>query len=208
MSLYIPNRGDDSKPIPSLLHMDTLINIWQYLSDKGKESDKNSVHSYIPLYDKILAPYKECDYVLEIGLFNGHSLRMWEYYFYNADVHGVDCSDTPHDGMADLRPMMQEMGHNISIFDASSAELVKKHYEGIKFDVIIEDAAHSVEQQLQMYSIFKDYLSPGGIYIIEDVQDLDKDRSRFENIDPEKTVEIHDRRVFKNRYDDVCISIK
>lgn len=188
--------------------MDTLNNIWNHLNEKGQGSDKGSVHSYLDTYEKLLAPYKESNKILEIGIFNGHSLRMWEYYFYNAEVYGVDCSDTPLDGMADLRPMIAEGTHDILIFDATSEAQVKKHFEGMQFNVIIDDAAHSREQQLQLYSLYKHYMAPGGIYIIEDIQDIDSDRAHFENIDPEKSVEIIDLRSVKSRYDDVIVVIK
>lgn len=188
--------------------MNTLYNIWLTLEKQGRGSDKASVHSYIPVYEEILAPYRDCARVLEIGIFQGHSLRMWEAYFDKAQVHGVDCSETPHGGMADLRPMIRSGEHNIHIFDACFEPDIKRHFEGMTFDVIIDDAAHDVRQQLQLYSIYKHWLSPGGLYIIEDIQDIDKDRETLLNIDPEKDIEIIDLRHVKGRYDDVLVIIK
>ena len=77
----------------------------------------------------------------------------------------------------------------------------------MKFDVVIEDASHNIEQQLQIYSVLKNYMKTESIYIIEDVQDIDNTRSLFENIDSNKKVEIIDRRRIKNRYDDVLVII-
>jgi hypothetical protein len=51
-------------------------------------------------------------------------------------------------------------------------------------------------------------MAKGSIYIIEDVQNIDKDIEVFKNMDSEKTIEILDRRSIKNRYDDVLIIIK
>jgi hypothetical protein len=185
-----------------------LQEIWNKLSLQGYASDKGDIHSYLPVYEEILAPYREtAKNVLEIGLFHGHSLRMWEQYFTNADVYGIDCSETPHDGMADLRPMIAEGTHNINIMDACNKSEVKKVFEGKMFDCIIEDAGHAISQQFELYSIWKKYLSPNGIYIIEDVQDIDNDISRLKCIDPDKEIKIIDRRYLKNRYDDVLIII-
>ena len=50
----------------------------------------------------------------------------------------------------------------------------------------------------------KEEVSKGGIYIIEDIQDIDKDRSKFEDLG----FTILDRRHIKNRYDDVLAYIK
>lgn len=167
-------------------------------------------HSYGEIYSEILAPYRTtAKNILEIGIFGGQRLRVWEEYF-SGKVYGVDCSETPVDGMADLRPMIAEGTHNIHIFDATDATEVEKRFKDIKFDVIIDDAAHDIEQQLQLYSIFKSRMTDFGIYIIEDVQDIDATKQRFLSIDREnsKAVKILDLRHKKGRYDDVLVIIK
>jgi len=181
-----------------------------YIKNKvGEWPDKNSTHSYIPVYEELLAPYRldPRNKILEIGLFSGHSLLMWEEYF-QGDVYGIDCSDQPHGGMMDLRPLIALGTHKISIFDASDPIRVEKYFKGIQFNVIIEDASHDINQQVEIYNNFKSYLAPDGIYIIEDVQDIDNTRSIFEALDPKRTIQILDRRQVKNRYDDVLIVIK
>lgn len=185
--------------------MKQLQQIWDELPLK---SDKGTVHSYLPVYE-LLFSFKRntAKNILEIGLFNGASLLMWEQYF-SGEVYGIDCSETPLDGMADLRPLLEEGTHNIFILDAENQKDIKRAFKGKKFDVIIEDAGHHVEQQLKLYEVFKPYLSKDAIYIIEDIQDIDNTRSLFEYIDPAKTVTIIDRRVIKNRYDDVLCIIK
>lgn len=176
--------------------------------------DKNSSHSYLPIYEQLLASYRTtAKNILEIGLFGGGSLLMWEQYF-AGNVHGIDCSETPHDGLADLRPMIAEGNHLISIFDATDAKEIKKHFEGITFDVIIEDAGHEINQQIEIYYNFKPYLKKGAIYIIEDIQDVDKMNADLKSgklliyLGEEKTLKIIDRRKIKGRYDDVLVVIK
>lgn len=188
--------------------MKSLHEIWLELAKQGYETDKGSVHDYLYVYEQILAPYREtAKNIIEIGLFNGHSMRLWSEYFTIADVHGIDCDAQPHGGMADLRPMIAT-GWLIHIMDATDAGKVAEKFGNIKFDFICEDAGHSTQQQLELYSVFKNYLSPDGIYVIEDIQDIDTDRELFENIDPEKTVTIIDRRHTKGRYDDILVTIK
>jgi hypothetical protein len=131
---------------------------------------------------------------------------MFHEYF-AGDVYGMDCDIKPIGGMADLTEAIAE-GLRICIGDATSPQDVKKYFEGIKFDVIIEDAGHELNQQLSIYHNLKHYLSDGGIYIIEDVQDIDFSRLAFEKIDPKRKVEILDRRNLKSRYDDVLIIIR
>ena len=76
------------------------------------------------------------------------------------------------------------------------------------FNVAIEDAGHSVDQQVAIYRNFRPHLSPGGIYIIEDVQDLDATRHVFKTLDAGKRIEILDLRCRKGRYDDVLVVVR
>lgn len=187
----------------------SLNEIWVELAKQGHETDKNSVHSYIPVYEEILEPYRFTALnVLEVGLFNGSSMRMWEYYFQNAEVFGIDCDEQPHGGMADLRPMIAEGTHNIAIGDATDQYFIRKQLGRLKLDVVIEDAGHDLMQQLQIYYNLKPYLNKHSIYIIEDIQNIDANRSFFESIDPDKSIGILDRRHIKGRYDDVLVIIR
>ena len=111
-------------------------------------------------------------------------------------------------GKHDLRPLIASQRHRIHLFNAAQREAVEEHLGGETFDVVIEDAGHSLEQQLGIYHNFKSHLSPGAIYIIEDVQDLDSTRGAFETLDPAKRIEILDLRGVKRRYDDVLVVLR
>lgn len=191
--------------------METLEQIWQRLKDAGYETDKGSIHSYIPVYEKLLEPYRETALnVLEIGLFNGNSMRMWCEYFTEAKIHGIDCSLTPHDGMADLKPLLYDinvkggMNAKVHIFDAENEQQAKEHFKKTKFDVIIDDAGHEINQQINLVNIWFPYLTKKGIYIIEDIQDIDKTGNLFAGIGGH----IIDRRSVKGRYDDVIVILE
>lgn len=174
----------------------------------GEWPDKGTVHSYIEVYEQLLAPYRETALnILEIGLFSGQSLRMWEQYFDRSICTGIDCSDRPCGGLQDLRPMIDEETHNIFIMDGTKKSDIEKNFKGINFDVIIDDGSHNIEHQLESYKHFKSHIAKGGIYIIEDVQDVDKNKDLFFALDDKKRIEILDRRAIKNRYDDVLVVI-
>ena len=68
-------------------------------------------------------------------------------------------------------------------------------------------ATHS-SSSFGIYHNFKSHLSPGAIYIIEDVQDLDSTNGTFETLDPAKRIEILDLRGVKRRYDDVLVVLR
>ncbi len=188
--------------------MESLADIYLKLAASGIQTDKGSVHSYLPVYEELLAPYRRAGCkMLEIGLFAGHSMRMWESYFHAGHVYGIDLCDQPL-GMADLRPMIAEGTHNIFLMSALDRAPVDRHFAGIQFDVIIEDSSHDMGEQVGIYQNFRDKLAPGGIYIIEDVQDIDRSRDIFSQLAPDKRVEIVDRRHVKGRYDDVLVVIR
>lgn len=187
--------------------MKTLAEIYKQFSgvDCLSGSDKGSVHSYIEVYEEIFAPYRNnARRVLEIGLMGGNSLRMWEEYFFNAEVYGVDLCDRPHDGLADLRPMVAEGTHRIAFLNAADSAQVEERFSGMSFDVIIDDANHYLPDQLAIYSNFKDHLAGDGIYVIEDVADIDRDRQALLELCVERG-RVFDRRSVKKRFDDVLV---
>ena len=129
--------------------MKSLQQIWD---DMPLKTDKGSVHSYIEHYERILAPYREtATNVLEIGLFNGASMLMWEKYFTKANIYGIDCIETPHNGLADLRPLIAEGNHNIIIGDATDDKFLKEHFNGKLIDVVIDDGNHNIMSQLKSF---------------------------------------------------------
>lgn len=188
--------------------MDTLAQIYARHSGGKKFNDRGSVHSYIQVYEEIFKPYREtAKRVLEIGLFDGHGMRMISEYFLNAIVSGIDISDQPHGGLADLRPMISEKKFDIEIMNACEPgdvglfiwNRMPDPNNTPVFDVVIDDASHEIGAQMKIYENFWPHVAPGGLYVIEDVQDLQTDRSKFEDLG----FEIIDRRKIKNRYDDV-----
>lgn len=188
--------------------MKSLSSLWQELNSRGYGSDKGDVHSYIDVYEEILAPYRAtAKNILEIGIFKGHSMLLWEEYF-SGTVHGIDCDEQPHGGMADLRPMIASGKHHIHIFDACDTKEIERRFKGVTFDVIIEDAQHHIEQQVTLYNAWKPYLAPGSLYIIEDIQSLDTDRGTLVSLDCNRTAHVYDLRGVKQRYDDVIIVYK
>ena len=62
------------------------------LVEIGKKypSSKN-ISGFIQLYDKYFTPYKDLEInILEIGVDNGDSLRIWREYFSKANICGID----------------------------------------------------------------------------------------------------------------------
>lgn len=181
----------------------------QELFDKHRVDgwpDKDSIHSYGVVYEEILAPYRHtAKNILEIGLMSGQSLRMWTEYF-SGKVYGMDCSLTPIDGLADLRPIIAEGKYNVIIGDATNSACIEQHFKDIKFDIVYDDGNHVTACQVQTFNLLKDKMAKGGLYIIEDPENLDQDRKVYLSL--HNNVEILDRRHIKGRFDDALILVR
>lgn len=185
--------------------MKTLLDLYNKYK-VGDWPDKNSVHSYIEVYQKIFEPYRHtAKNILEIGLMSGESLRMWSEYF-DGNVWGMDCSVTPINGLANLTQVIDE-GYNVVIGDATNESDIDNYFRDIKFDIVIDDASHSVISQLKTYDIFKKRMFDNSMFVIEDIQDIDYTKELFYDMDSEKNIQIIDRRNVKGRYDDVLVII-
>ncbi len=172
-----------------------------YLNYKSPEGhgDKGTAHTYIDEYEKLLKDYRENSTVLEIGICQGESLKMWEEYFINSNVYGIDITDQY------IKDLIAENKYNIIIGNASS-ENILKHLNDLIFDVIIDDGSHLINDQINSFNILKNRMKPNGIYIIEDVNNLDSTIDTYKKL--HNNVEIIDNRHIKNRVDDVLVVYK
>ncbi len=172
--------------------MKTLQEIY---SNYSEGTDKGTTHSYIEVYEKLLEKYRHGCSIMELGLAVGDYLYMWQEYFLNSKIIGVDTND----GF----PKSKFPGIEIITADCTKPEFLQ-YVNGNKFDIIIDDASHRTEDQIASFNLFKSYMNKGGIYIIEDLQDIDNDERKYLSLS--ENVEILDRRKIKGRYDDVlCI---
>ena len=179
--------------------MKSLSEIYlDYQSPEG-HGDKGTAHSYINDYEKLLNEYRENATVLEIGICEGESLKMWDEYFINSNVYGIDITDQY------IKDLIAENKYNIIIGDACS-ETILKHLNDLTFDVIIDDGSHKIDDQINSFNILKNKMKSNGIYIIEDIQNLDSTIDRYKEL--HNNVEIIDNRHIKNRADDVLIIYK
>ena len=130
----------------------------------GYKSDKGSIyHGYLDIYEKYFNKYRnKLDTFLEIGLWEGESIRMWREYFTSGILVGADILDLSHLALQDTQ---------IHICDQSDRtqleSLIAKTYN--EFDIIIDDGGHMMhQQQITLATMFK-YLKSGGVFVIEDL---------------------------------------
>lgn len=155
-------------------------------------TDKGSAHSYIEVYEDLLRN-KRVGVMLEIGVFKGYSLAMWQQFFPLALVLGLDI-DLTHVEVPNLKVVQG---------DATDGEFIREKFGHLRFDLVIDDGSHLVEDQLKSFNAFRSLMNQGGLYVIEDVQDP----YNYEHLLAlHPAAKLIDCRSLKNRYDDVMIA--
>jgi hypothetical protein len=176
----------------------------------NSRTDKNTVHSYLPLYDTLLKSKKDtAKNVLEIGIFNtGGSIKLWHDYFVNATVYGLDIIPLEHirDDIKNIERIVLHTSANAYDTNFFNKTFLDK---GIKCDFMLDDGPHSLDSMLRFIILYSQIMTDDGILIIEDVQDWNWIELLRDAV-PEhlkQYVKVYDLRPNKNRYDDIVFTI-
>lgn len=151
--------------------------------------DKLHSHSYIPFYEQLFAG-REVKRLLEIGIgyedlmkpfvpfyVHGASLKMWADLWPEAQIWSCDIRKDVL-----LWEPKREDGSKYSIYslqiDQSSREdlaaLVSLAEQSAPWDIVIDDGSHQAEHQIITAEVLLPSVRPGGVYIIEDVQEPER----------------------------------
>jgi hypothetical protein len=172
-------------------------------------TDKDSSHSYLPLYQELLKGKKDtAKNVLEVGIYSGGSIKLWNEFFTNATVYGLD--------IRNINEIWDGVKNNEKIVlytstDAYNEDFFKKHFldNNVKCDFMLDDGPHSLESMIQFIRLYSQIMTDDGILIIEDVQSIDW-IDALKNSVPENLkqfIKVYDRREIKNQYDDIVFTI-
>jgi hypothetical protein len=172
-------------------------------------TDKNTTHSYLPLYQKLLLSKKEtAKNVLEVGIFNGGSIKLWNDFFTNANVYGIDIMNIENvwGGIKNIKKIILHTST-----DAYNNNFFITHFlnKNIKCDFMLDDGPHSLESMKKFIKLYSQIMTDDGILIIEDVQSwhwIDALKNEVpENL--KQFIKVYDLRQNKNRYDDIVFTI-
>jgi len=182
----------------------------------NSRTDKNTGHSYLPLYDQLLINKKEtAKNVLEVGIgdwnqgiTNGGSIKLWHDYFINATVHALDILPLTNiwDGIKNNDRILI-----YSSIDAYNNDFVINNFlnKNIKFDFMLDDGPHTLESMQQFITLYSQLMTDDGILIIEDVQSMTWIVTLVNTV-PENLkqfIKVFDLRRNKSRYDDIVFAI-
>jgi len=173
------------------------------MNQDDTKTDKNTVHSYIPEYEKLFRRLKDtAKNVLEIGICHGGSIKLWSEYFENAQIHGLDVQD--------IAPFLDEGFPRVKKYITNAYDLkILEELSKTKFDIVIDDGPHSIESMCFFAKYYSELLTDDGILVIEDVQDI-RWCTEIINFIPNEMrtkVRIIDMRHIKGRYDDIMFVV-
>jgi hypothetical protein len=136
-------------------------------------TDKGYPHRYTPIYYEYLKPRADSILrVLEIGicvkrdLLNGRtgaSLYMWQEFFPNANIFGIDID--PH-SMVNVGRIKSALANQT---DPATMAAAFAAFGDMPFDVVVDDGSHAPQDQVAAALITLPHLDPRGFYFIEDI---------------------------------------
>lgn len=128
-------------------------------------TDKSSAfHNYTKVYADFFGPVRNEPLVfLELGIYKGNSVKLWESYFPNATLYFID--NTPSyieyfSRRSHYHFMDQTDWYTLHAFARSV---------GGEFDIILDDCGHTMVGQIGSFQTFFPYIKSGGLYVIEDL---------------------------------------
>lgn len=129
------------------------------------DSDKFGGHDYTRIFEEKFLPLKNNPIsLLEIGIFHGASLKMWEEYFKHGHIYGLDIVDKSEFNTDRITTLLGSQ---------NDVEFLNKVGNTIHrpIDIIIDDGSHINSDVITSFKALFKYVSPlNGLYIIEDTQ--------------------------------------
>jgi SAM-dependent methyltransferase len=169
----------------------SLAEVYAKYSAPNGGGDKGTAHSYIEIYEREMSKIDGIS-LLEIGVWEGHSIKMWQEYFLNSEILGCDLNK-------------RKIRFDIDIIEADATRPIPQLRDK-KFDYIIDDGSHLVLDQLASFRLLWDNLKPGGKYFIEDIAgDREIEILKGYLIEKEITHWVYDNRSVKGRSDDILL---
>ncbi len=145
-------------------HSMALANELQQIASRHG-TDKAGIVHYLENYEQQFAALRDQDIrLLELGVYEGGSLKMWRDYFPRGLIVGLDMHNVPVDD-----PTGRIRGYRGLQEDTELLDRIRRETAPDGFDIIIDDCAHiGVLARISFWHLFDNHLKPGGLYVIED----------------------------------------
>jgi len=183
--------------------------------EKDGGTDKDTFHSYIELYERLLAPFADKAITLvEIGIQYGGSMLLWQDYLPKAEFVFVDNVNSISPKILehldpDRASILFEDAYDYRGADDVCSLAESGPSGGIDF--IIDDGPHTLQSQKEFLRLYLPWINKGGVAVIEDVQDVQwfaTLEAEVQKAEGEFDSEQVDLRSIKGRYDDLVFVVE
>lgn len=174
----------------------------QKCEDVGTPADS---HSYGPVYEALMKEVPKGSPIMEIGIFHGGSMLLWQDLFPESVIVGVDILNAVHSSvverLTDRATLIFDDAYNESFVHQLAAS-------GCSYGLIVDDGPHTLKSQCDFLSLYLSLLKPGGIAVIEDIQEIGWFEPLEAKIPRGYVSERVDRREVNGRWDDLMLVIR
>lgn len=128
------------------------------------DTDKTQSQGYLNNFERHFSHLREKPVkILELGVFHGGSLLMWQEYFPQGLIVGLDRRTNPMTESPSRIRFYQGSQDDHALLDRIATECAP---DG--FDIVIDDASHVGTLSRSSYQYLFQHLKQGGIYVVED----------------------------------------
>lgn len=170
-----------------------LSEVYAKFSAPDAGGDKGTAHSYIEIYESEITKRKDIS-LLEIGIWEGHSIAMWQEYFQDSEIIGVDI---------DLSRVKFDLHYAIK---GDATRLLPGLADKL-FDYVIDDGSHLLSHQIASFKTYWPSVKLGGKYFIEDIAG-DFELGELTKMMAGLQFRIYDNRTIKKRSDDILLVVQ
>jgi hypothetical protein len=176
---------------------------WDAEPEVGTDKTGELGHDYINgFYNEEFKKYQDKPIrLLEIGVYKGASLALWNLYFSQAEIIGLDIVDQRVDKYKNIDRV------SVGICDAYSLSPELLNHMG-NFDIIIDDGPHTISTLQKCIELYLPKLNESGIMVLEDIQDTSWFPLLIEKVPESFEYECIDLRENLNRYDDLLFVLR
>lgn len=160
---------DQRLSMDELAHLEKVPELWSDKRSKTPGTDYVG-HDYLRFYDREWSKWRdEPIRLLEIGLNVGASVKLWQQYFSQAIIHGIDINEFKP--KVEIPDPARFVFHHGSAFDPYFLQRFLES-EPKQFDIIIDDGSHFSGPIAMAFTYLWPHVKPGGYYVIEDLGEV------------------------------------
>lgn len=162
-----------NEPLPTKAYL-PVNPLWEYFSNHKAGPGLWKWNHYFDAYHRHFAPFRNQDVnILEIGIYSGGSLGMWQQYFgEHCHIYGVDIEEA----------CKSYESEKISVFIGDQQDRdfwANFRSKAPAIQILIDDGGHTPEQQMVTLEEMLPHMPAGSVYVCEDIHGISNQFTAF-----------------------------